>query len=289
MVMPGRSSSMASIAFFSVKGGTGRSLALANVAALLASRGRAVGCVDFDLLAPGLATIFGVPAGVTQKRPSTAELLLRDCNIMSFSRAIIDCGKYVDLPPKRLYLIAAKPESKDTYKELADPGQFDEINIDTFKSRYLTPFEQLRQLDYTFVDARSGIAQESFTALSLADRRIVLFSRLDPQSLTGTLHFLRLAKRDFKCDFDCIVVATGVPAGDSPILVGGRKYMVDDQVVEILDGYNRELLKYGASVGCVVLFDPRMLLEHLLPAVHDSGSATAAGYCHLADIIQDIR
>ena len=47
------------ITFYSYKGGAGRSLALANVAWILASRGKRVLCVDWDLEAPGLHRYFG--------------------------------------------------------------------------------------------------------------------------------------------------------------------------------------------------------------------------------------
>jgi MinD-like ATPase involved in chromosome partitioning or flagellar assembly len=47
---------MYTVTFYSFKGGTGRSMALANVAAELAKRGKRVLIVDFDLEAPGLDT-----------------------------------------------------------------------------------------------------------------------------------------------------------------------------------------------------------------------------------------
>lgn len=46
------------ITFYSYKGGVGRSMALANIAALLAQRGRKVLVLDFDLEAPGLHRYF---------------------------------------------------------------------------------------------------------------------------------------------------------------------------------------------------------------------------------------
>ncbi|NEP21063.1 ParA family protein [Moorena sp. SIO3I6] len=45
--------------FYSLRGGVGRSTALAYTARILASRGRTVLCVDMDLEAPGLAALFG--------------------------------------------------------------------------------------------------------------------------------------------------------------------------------------------------------------------------------------
>ena len=47
------------ITFYSVRGGVGRTTALAYTGAILASRGRKVLCVDMDMEAPGLAAIFG--------------------------------------------------------------------------------------------------------------------------------------------------------------------------------------------------------------------------------------
>src|ERR1041384_2214532 len=46
------------ITFYSYKGGTGRSMALANVAWILASAGRRVLVIDWDLEAPGLHRYF---------------------------------------------------------------------------------------------------------------------------------------------------------------------------------------------------------------------------------------
>src|SRR5271166_4838811 len=47
--------------FYSYKGGVGRSMALANVAALLAGWGKKVLVVDWDLEAPGLEKFFVRP------------------------------------------------------------------------------------------------------------------------------------------------------------------------------------------------------------------------------------
>ena len=58
------------VTFYSFKGGTGRSMALVNVAADLLSRGRRVLIVDFDLEAPGLDTF-----PMTLERPIEAGLV----------------------------------------------------------------------------------------------------------------------------------------------------------------------------------------------------------------------
>ncbi|WP_448642769.1 KGGVGR-motif variant AAA ATPase [Geodermatophilus sp. URMC 63] len=67
--------------FYSFKGGVGRSMALANVAQILAHRGLHVLMVDFDLEAPGLERFFDRPDSVTlveevKSRRGVIDLLL---------------------------------------------------------------------------------------------------------------------------------------------------------------------------------------------------------------------
>lgn len=61
------------ITFYSYKGGVGRSMALANIAALLAQRGRKVLVIDFDLEAPGLHRYF-LESSNTPRRYEPASL-----------------------------------------------------------------------------------------------------------------------------------------------------------------------------------------------------------------------
>src|SRR3954449_425262 len=70
------------ITFYSYKGGTGRTMALANVGCLLAERGEGdVLLIDFDLEAPGLHSFFRglIPYASDDhltKHPGLIELLL---------------------------------------------------------------------------------------------------------------------------------------------------------------------------------------------------------------------
>src|SRR5262245_53159878 len=54
---------MKSVMFASYKGGSGRTLAAANVAVTLARRGRRVGLIDLDFDAPGLHDVFEIDVG----------------------------------------------------------------------------------------------------------------------------------------------------------------------------------------------------------------------------------
>ena len=62
--------------FYSYKGGVGRSMALANVAVLLARRGLRVLAVDWDLEAPGIENYFS-HFEVEGDRPGLLSLLIQ--------------------------------------------------------------------------------------------------------------------------------------------------------------------------------------------------------------------
>ena len=63
--------------FYSYKGGVGRSMALANVAALLARWGQRVLVIDWDLEAPGLERFFGARVyGSRRDVPGLVDLIV---------------------------------------------------------------------------------------------------------------------------------------------------------------------------------------------------------------------
>jgi tetratricopeptide (TPR) repeat protein/cellulose biosynthesis protein BcsQ len=69
--------------FYSYKGGVGRSMALANVADVMARRGFKVLVVDFDLEAPGLERYFDVNQESIQRQPGLLDLVLAYKDAMS--------------------------------------------------------------------------------------------------------------------------------------------------------------------------------------------------------------
>jgi cellulose biosynthesis protein BcsQ len=64
------------VTFYSYKGGTGRTMAVANIACLLAKAGRRVLVVDFDLEAPGIWRYFDEFQRGLDRRPGLMDLLL---------------------------------------------------------------------------------------------------------------------------------------------------------------------------------------------------------------------
>lgn len=279
---------MSIIAFYSVKGGTGRSLSLANVAYLLGQKGKKIGCVDFDIMAPGLLTIFGIPPELSSDRAGVIDLLLELNNYQLFTKAVIDCSNLLNLEPKRLLLIPAKSESAKRYRELAKIKLGDIALMSAFSSFYLRTFRDLNQLDYVFIDARSGFAQESMCALSLAEKYIIFFTRLDPQSQVSTLHFLTLFTETYKRKLKPIVVATNIPAGDSEINFDGQVFKINLQAKKIIDDINQELKNFETRIQCIIPFDEELLLKHKILTENDRDNPTFHGINLLRKIIEEL-
>lgn len=197
------------ITFYSYKGGTGRSMALANVAWVLASNGRRVLAVDWDLEAPGLHRYF-YPFLVDK------ELTSAD------GGGVIDFMINFECEALKHPTESEKPDDKDWYKAYANiqlhavslnrefPGQgtIDFVPAGrqghSYSSR-VTSFnwqnfydhlgggvfleavkEQMREeYDYILIDSRTGVSDASgICTVQMPDMLAVCFT-LNHQSIEG--------------------------------------------------------------------------------------------------------
>ena len=171
--------------FYSLRGGVGRSTALAYTARILASRGRTVLCVDMDLEAPGLAALFGKETEIREGQGLLSILLALDQgerpDIRNHILRISETDELYCLP-------AGLPDAN--YARLLnfiDPGAWyrEERN----------PLRELMQMlgsdlpfkpDVILLDARTGITPLNGPLLfDLADLAIIVFFP-HPQARMGT-------------------------------------------------------------------------------------------------------
>jgi cellulose biosynthesis protein BcsQ/stress-induced morphogen len=178
------------VTFYSLRGGVGRSTALAYTARILASRGRTVLCVDMDLEAPGLAALFGRENEVKPDQGLLSILLSLDRgdrpDIVKHILRISETDELYCLPAgipnanyaRRLNLI--NPEA--WYREERNPLR-ELIEI----LGHDLPFKP----DVILLDARTGITPLNGPLLfDLADLAIVVFFP-HPQTLQGTGELVR--------------------------------------------------------------------------------------------------
>jgi cellulose biosynthesis protein BcsQ len=192
------------ITFYSCKGGTGRTMALANVGWLLASAGKKVLLVDWDLEAPGLHRYL--------------HPFLLDKELIA-SRGIIDVVMDFSI---QAMTPAAGGEGSDWYKKYADilrcalslnwsefgEGRLDLLPAGQQTATYATRvnsfswdnfYERLgggtfleavkasmkKEYDYVLVDSRTGVSDTSgICTVQLPDKVVICFT-LNRQSIQG--------------------------------------------------------------------------------------------------------
>ena len=171
--------------FYSYKGGVGRSMALANVAVLLARLGQKVLVIDWDLEAPGLEQYFGPHHRATRRTiPGLVDFIAsygaerplewRECLL----RATIPKGETVHI----LHAGREDPEYSDRLRSV----NWDQLFEKGF-GRYIENIrnEWKREYDYVFIDSRTGITDiGGICSILLPDYLLSLFTT-NEQSVLG--------------------------------------------------------------------------------------------------------
>lgn len=176
--------------FYSLRGGVGRSTALAYSAHVLASRGKKVVCVDMDLEAPGVTSIFGKEKDVEVDKGIVT--ILTD----------LDNGKNVDITSHLikvstetdLYCLPAgvpNAEYARKLKGLAFEGWYREEKNPLHQLINALKYDLPFQPDVILLDARTGISELNAPLLfDIADLSIIVFFP-HPQAFEGTASLVK--------------------------------------------------------------------------------------------------
>jgi MinD-like ATPase involved in chromosome partitioning or flagellar assembly len=195
------------VTFYSFKGGVGRTMTLANVAWILASSGRRVLVIDWDLEAPGLHRFFR-PFLEDAAGASTPGL------IDFFNDAIADVGtsgkpdaldqRAVDILP---YVQSVKwTFDRGGYLDLMTAGRYDttypfRVNTFPWQAFYANlggasflerlRLELRREYDDILIDSRTGVSDVSgICTVKMPDRLVIGFT-LNAQSVEGSVQVAR--------------------------------------------------------------------------------------------------
>lgn len=185
------------ITFYSYKGGVGRSLALANTAALLAKRGRRVVLIDFDLEAPGLDSfeefkcIAGKPGVVeyvtSYKETNYApdmEQFIHSCELPGALR-----GKLWIMPAGRKDALYNASRAQLNWADL-----YEHHRGELFVENWKAAIARHCQPDYVLVDSRTGLTDVGgICTLHLPDLVVMLFG-LNEQNVRGVAAVARTIK-----------------------------------------------------------------------------------------------
>jgi MinD-like ATPase involved in chromosome partitioning or flagellar assembly len=202
------------LTFYSYKGGTGRSMALANIACLLAQKegtDQNVLMIDWDLEAPGLHQFFhgrfddlnglgGLASGQLGLIDLFYEIKDRLENSKSQDNFLedifsdIDIQKYiVKVNHLQLFLMPAGKFDDGLYSNRVN--QFDWVTFFNSFPLVITQFAQFlrKKFRYVLIDSRTGYTDISGICTGLMPEKLVTVFTPNRQSLSGIVELIRRA------------------------------------------------------------------------------------------------
>lgn len=266
---------MRRITFYSFKGGTGRSLALANVAYLLAKKGAKVGCIDFDIESAGLNFIFDIPPGKMHKYVQDFLIEPEECyrDTSGFSEIVVSVAKEKGWDLKgELYLIPADIDSTKTSNVEFTTTIFPRVK------KLCEKFGRFYDLEYILIDSRSGISDYALPPLAMTDLLLVFF-RWGRQHKEGTTALATWIS-------DWLKVSN--PNSRVQLIVSN---IPEDITQENISGYERKgnFKEYDIKIIAAIYENALLKKEELILTNIDPKSKTSKEYGQIAKSIIQFR
>ncbi|TAK10705.1 MAG: MinD/ParA family protein [Anaerolineae bacterium] len=179
------------ISIHSFRGGTGKSNSTANLASLVALKGKRVGIVDTDIQSPGIHVLFGLDE---KSMGHTLNEYLR--GEVSIEQVAFNIGEHagdVDMEGRRklagkaLYLFPSSIKGTEISRILKDGYDANKLN------EGMQDMMKALNLDYLFIDTHPGLNEETLLSISISDI-LILIMRPDNQDFQGTAVTVDIAK-----------------------------------------------------------------------------------------------
>ena len=201
--------------FYSYKGGVGRSLALANIAALLVQKGRRVVLIDFDLEAPGLDSFDEFKCSASQQGVVEYVTEFEQKRIApDISKFVHACELPGNLRGKLWIMPAGKKDAAYNFArtnlnwvKLYNDG-IGEPFVENWKAAIAREYKP----DYVLIDSRTGLTDVGgICTLHLPDLVVMLFG-LNEQNVHGIAAVAKtISESDYKKVPQLHYVASPVP------------------------------------------------------------------------------
>ncbi|MFL6256558.1 MAG: KGGVGR-motif variant AAA ATPase [Pyrinomonadaceae bacterium] len=190
--------------FYSYKGGVGRSMALANVAALLSKWGQRVLAIDWDIEAPGLEKYFqndpSKLAASREERPGVVDIAFEFArgHKLDWRECLLQAYPFTDtvVPVSILSAGQDTPEYVERAQSLNWRALVDEMGFGAHLEQMRE--EWLAEFDFILVDSRTGITDiGGLCTIHLPDVLVLLFTA-NEQSLKGVQNVRRWAQEKYE-------------------------------------------------------------------------------------------
>lgn len=267
---PNQTNSTAFVTFYSFKGGVGRSMALVNVAGIMAGRGFRVLALDMDLEAPGISYLMRHEANLEGvKLPGFVDLL-SDASTRGVESDLFALSpqEVVEKYSYRYTIPEGIRQSEEGLLRIMPAGQFDghyQERLDTLGLGQLyrdgqgqpliAAFKQIiasaAMFDLVFIDSRTGFSDESgICTRDLGDYLVVVMG-LNRQNQAGTEEFLRSLRIASSKPKGLQVILSPVPNGEDDLVEQREK-----EILTALSSAWEEPLKLTLQIP----YHPRLAL-----------------------------
>lgn len=244
------------VTFYSFKGGVGRSVALFNVAGMLAGRGFRVLVIDFDLEGPGISYLLRDQSPGGAVRPGLVELLAgadlrRDPGevIEEYTHAYALPPALIDDPDGELRVLPVG-RLDDGYRR-----RLGELDLSGRRERMQAlkrVIGEAGRFDLVLVDSGSGVSAASEACTRALADRLVVMSGLNRQHIAGTTDFLRALRQASEHRPELLFVLSPVPVGEDE-LMARREQAAQEAWTAAWQG--------PVELGGRIFFHPRLLLS----------------------------
>src|ERR1039457_1340078 len=265
------------VTFYSYKGGVGRSMALANTAALLAKAGRRVLMIDFDLEAPGLdsfadlspirgqqGVVEYVSEYLTTKRAPKIAPFIQVCRPSAPMR-----GKLWLMPSGSK---TAGYNAKRMGIRWAD--LYEKYDGEKFIENWKADVTETLSPDYVFIDSRTGLTDiGGVCTLHFPDLVVLLFS-LNDQNINGIAEVATVLKESGKPPL-VLPVATPVP-----------NLPRDNE--RVAERFKRAEEALGVSIETTIRYNPIVALQEAIYAWSPAKLPISEDYNQLKTRIEDL-
>ncbi len=177
------------VSIHSFRGGTGKSNAAANLAALIALKGKRVGVVDTDIQSPGIHALFGLDE--TNMGATLNDFLHGKCGIEDAAFSVGEKAANVEgrqkLAGRDLWLIPSSIRGREISRVIREGYDVNRLN------EGLQNFIETKRLDYLLIDTHPGLNEETLLSIAISDILLVIL-RPDTQDFQGTAVTVDIAR-----------------------------------------------------------------------------------------------